>query len=292
MPNRIIRDGCLDSARVDALSLGAEVFYKRLFNVVDDYGRFEADPIVLLARAYPRRVHKYSVDDIEGWLEECVCGPEPLVTVYQIGRKRYLQVNNFNQRERTPSKFPAPPNVIDEILSEKSNGGTLSDIRQTNAGLTRASNTHTDTNTDTTCSETETVSEQEQVREVSRLSVVLPIQNRSYKPSNIVDSGLAEFLEAANSVGMIFGETELTDSLIFVFRKVDIPTRMLAVKGIHDRRENGEYADPARVPTMARYLRERLWERKLRPKPKAAEYERQTRPQTNGALAYDPFPEV
>ena len=44
MPNRIIREGHLDSERVDQLSEQAENFYSRLRLVVDDYGRFEYSP--------------------------------------------------------------------------------------------------------------------------------------------------------------------------------------------------------------------------------------------------------
>ena len=65
MPNRIVREGCLDSERVDALSEQAENFYKRLWNVVDDYGRFEVDPVVLLSRTYPRRVNRYTPEMVE-----------------------------------------------------------------------------------------------------------------------------------------------------------------------------------------------------------------------------------
>ena len=44
MPNRILRDGILMSPRVNVLSSEAELFYRRLMSVVDDYGRFSAHP--------------------------------------------------------------------------------------------------------------------------------------------------------------------------------------------------------------------------------------------------------
>jgi hypothetical protein len=42
MPVRILREGILTSERVDTLSPAAEVFYRRLMSVVDDFGRFSA----------------------------------------------------------------------------------------------------------------------------------------------------------------------------------------------------------------------------------------------------------
>ena len=47
MPNRILREGILSSERVDALSEGAEILYRRLMSVVDDYGRYFAHPTLI-----------------------------------------------------------------------------------------------------------------------------------------------------------------------------------------------------------------------------------------------------
>ena len=147
MPNRIVREGCLDSERVDALSEQAENFYKRLWNVVDDYGRFEVDPVVLLSRTYPRRVNRYTPEMVDAWLAECSQGTVPLITIYRDGRKKYLQVNDFRQRVRTPSKCPPPPGTVDPEPS----GRQMTDIRPSSAGLARAaSRDATDTTTNTT----------------------------------------------------------------------------------------------------------------------------------------------
>src|ERR1035441_6816179 len=128
MPSRIIRDGCLDSKRVDTLSEQAENFYKRLWMVVDDYGRFEYDPIILLAKTYPRRIARYTIEQVEGWMAECTAGPAPLVICYQIGGKEYLQVQDFGQRIRqdkngvqVPGRYPSPP-CGDSPLKSASSG--------------------------------------------------------------------------------------------------------------------------------------------------------------------------
>jgi hypothetical protein len=107
VPNRILREGILTSERVNALSPPAELFYRRLMSIVDDYGRFECQINVLLARGYPLALDRVSPSNVREWLTEC-CQQE-LITEYSVNGKTYLQINNFGQRERS-SKYPAPPN--------------------------------------------------------------------------------------------------------------------------------------------------------------------------------------
>lgn len=123
MPTRILRDGILESERVDALSVDAELFYRRLMSRVDDFGRYTADPILLRANCYPRRVDKITTDQITEWLSECVVGDDPLILVYRVKGKKYLQIQNFNQRVRqSESKYPPPPEE-GRILPFADNGG-------------------------------------------------------------------------------------------------------------------------------------------------------------------------
>jgi hypothetical protein len=108
MPERILRPGILTSKAVNALSWPAEVFYRRLMSVCDDFGRFEADPELLRSTLYPRKLAKVTEAEIGKWLGECsVAG---LLSVYQVGGECYLEVAKFGQRMRAAkSKFPAPP---------------------------------------------------------------------------------------------------------------------------------------------------------------------------------------
>ena len=129
MPNRLVRQEILTSDRVDVLSSDAEVFYRRFMNVVDDYGRFTGDWRVLRAELYPLRADRITRDQVETWLAECTRTldgqDEPLILVYFVGRKRYLQITNFKQRLRSksPSKFPAPsPASIKETREEREKG--------------------------------------------------------------------------------------------------------------------------------------------------------------------------
>lgn len=112
MPNRILRDGILTSEAVNMLSEEAEIFYRRLMSVIDDYGRFDAHPAILKARLFALRVEHWPNERIQKCLVECsqieIEPGLPLLTVYSVGSRPYLQLNNFNQRARTVSKFPAP----------------------------------------------------------------------------------------------------------------------------------------------------------------------------------------
>lgn len=118
MPNRIIREGANSSERVDALSAEAERFYRRLLNVVDDFGRYDGRPAILLSRCFPLR------EDITGamcgrWLAECASGDDPLVSVYTVDRKPYVVVHNFNQQRRAKdSKWPHPPSDAHHVIAD------------------------------------------------------------------------------------------------------------------------------------------------------------------------------
>lgn len=114
MPNRIIRESILTSRAVNQLSDAAELFYRRLQSVVDDYGRFEADPDILRARVYPLQLDRHSRANVCQMLADVsnmlTTDGQPLVLVYEVGGRKYLQISHFGQRTRTDSRYP-PPNV-------------------------------------------------------------------------------------------------------------------------------------------------------------------------------------
>ena len=114
MPNRVIREGILDSDRMDKLSWAGEVFYRRLHSIVDDYGCFDARGSILKSKLYPteRKQAIVSLPDIEKWILETV--EAGLVRCYEVAGKPYLIVLDFNQQVRIKKrKFPAPPENCD-----------------------------------------------------------------------------------------------------------------------------------------------------------------------------------
>lgn len=107
MPTRILRDGILSSERIASLGWAEEVFYRRLMSVVDDHGRYYAQPKLLRSACYPLQIDKVSDPDIGKWLTSCVTAG--LVRVYAASdAKRYLELLDFGQRKQSKSKFPGP----------------------------------------------------------------------------------------------------------------------------------------------------------------------------------------
>lgn len=112
VPNRILRDGILRSEAVAQLSPQAELFYRRLMSVVDDFGRYYARPELLLSDCYPIRPTWADVEAITLWLAEC--RQFGLVVVYKVNGVVFLEVARFGQRLRADqrSKFPEVPAEI------------------------------------------------------------------------------------------------------------------------------------------------------------------------------------
>lgn len=93
--------------RVNQLSVEAEVFYRRCMSIVDDYGRTEAMPELLLARLFPLKLSIVTATDIRSWTSECV--QAGLLLLYVVQGKHFLELIDFNQQIRAKqSKCPAP----------------------------------------------------------------------------------------------------------------------------------------------------------------------------------------
>jgi len=107
MPDRIVRQDILTSDPVNSLSWAAEVFYRRLMSLADDYGRYEARPSLLRASLYPLKLDRVSESDVVKWMSEC--SEAGLIRVYTIDKKEYVEILKFGQRLRAmKSRYPAP----------------------------------------------------------------------------------------------------------------------------------------------------------------------------------------
>lgn len=106
MPSRLLREGILDSDRVELLSLGAEVFYRRLMSAVDDYGLFDGRISVLKSRLYPLRHQRVSDREVERWLLECE--KANLLRRYTVGDKPYVEFFGLGSPRASKPKFPPP----------------------------------------------------------------------------------------------------------------------------------------------------------------------------------------
>jgi hypothetical protein len=106
MANRILRDWT-DSERINMLSPEAERMFTRLIMKADDFGYFHAHPSLLIAALFPLKIESVKSCDIEDWIRELE--GNGLVFVYEVNYRKYLRINEFNQRLRTMvSKFPPP----------------------------------------------------------------------------------------------------------------------------------------------------------------------------------------
>lgn len=107
MPSRLLREGILDSEAVNSLSAEAEVFYRRLMSVVDDFGRFDGRVSVLRSRLYPLQLEKVREANLERWIAECV--KARLVRLYSHNGKQYITFFKLGPARARESKFPPPP---------------------------------------------------------------------------------------------------------------------------------------------------------------------------------------
>lgn len=106
MPTRLIREGILTSERVASLSWEAEVFYRRLLSLVDDYGLSDARPSVLRSALYPLQLEKMSECNVQRCLAACEMAG--LILLFARNGKSFLMVRDFGQSLRSAPKYPLP----------------------------------------------------------------------------------------------------------------------------------------------------------------------------------------
>lgn len=82
--------------------------YRRLLNVVDDYGRFDGRASVIRATAFPVKLEQVREADVQRGL--AACHEAGLVRLYEVDGKPFIEVLNFGQQIRAKSsKYPTPP---------------------------------------------------------------------------------------------------------------------------------------------------------------------------------------
>jgi hypothetical protein len=126
MPDRIVRAGILTSENVNKLTPTAEVFYRRLMNVVDDYGRYDGRAAILRAVLYPLQLPKVSEPDIVRWISET--SETGLVRQYMVEGRPYLELVKFGQKIRARSKWPDPPTSADSCQQVPANVSVVVDV--------------------------------------------------------------------------------------------------------------------------------------------------------------------
>lgn len=113
MPSRILRDGIVNSERVNKLSAEEEVFYRRLMSKVDDHGLFDARSSVLRTSLYPLRVDLVSESNCEQWLTACINAG--LVVLYHVPGKPFLKMLDTRWKARSSPKFVLDANSCKQL---------------------------------------------------------------------------------------------------------------------------------------------------------------------------------
>lgn len=114
MPNRYIREDAIESEALNSVSWQAEVFYRRLLNRVDDFGRFTANPSLLRASLFPLQLSRVSDRNTEELIAECESAG--LLFRYEAEGKRLLVINKWEKGRATTSKYPPPPADVCERM--------------------------------------------------------------------------------------------------------------------------------------------------------------------------------
>jgi hypothetical protein len=114
----LVREGINSSSRINRLSFGAELLYRRLMLVADDYGRFHASPATIRGACWPLCPEKVTEKQVGSWLSECYQGEKPLLSEYMVDGARYLIINDFGQQIRTRSKYPEPDSNLKADCSQ------------------------------------------------------------------------------------------------------------------------------------------------------------------------------
>lgn len=135
MPNRIMREGWLDSLAVDSLEVNAERFFFRLCLKADDFGRYPANPQLLRSNLYPLKEEVRNTD-ISRWI--AACEKAGLVRCYEANHVRYLEIPKYRQRLRLMHpKYPMPSAETAQTANNQQEG-EMTDIRPSDDGQTSA----------------------------------------------------------------------------------------------------------------------------------------------------------
>jgi hypothetical protein len=100
-----LKEGIVDSDKIDRLTPEAEVFFYRLLVVADDLGRMDARPAIVRARCFPLK-ESLSAEKISKWVD--ATWEAGLIGRYEADGKPYIQILEWEQRVRSNGKYPGP----------------------------------------------------------------------------------------------------------------------------------------------------------------------------------------
>lgn len=139
MPGRYLKEEICTSPDIEALSWQEEVLFYRLLVKCDDFGRYEADPAIIRAACFPRRIAKVRESNVSDWLDNLET--TGLIRRWWVGSRRYLEMTGWDRHQRrraAASRFPEPPS---EALFPTDVGRSPADVGRSpaDAGHSRTS---------------------------------------------------------------------------------------------------------------------------------------------------------
>lgn len=149
MPNRELREGLLTSETVMLLTAEEERLLTRLFLCADDFGRFDARPVIVKSRAFPMAdlatdlMTSCTLTAIESWLS--ALHAKGAIQLYEVDGKPFLRILRWKQRRRAnASKYPDPTDRCPAFAGPMPGGcptddGHMSDMRPASAPEERGS---------------------------------------------------------------------------------------------------------------------------------------------------------
>lgn len=136
LPSRVIRGEINASRSLARVSMLADLTFRALIVAVDDYGRFDADPLMLKAALFPRRAD-VDAATVRAWVDELVAAG--CVGIYEHQGDEFLHLVGWEQhrgtgRRAAKSKYPEPPSEISPEIpgnprSEKQADDPVPEIR-------------------------------------------------------------------------------------------------------------------------------------------------------------------
>jgi hypothetical protein len=114
MPQRFLRPGIRNSSKWNAVPFSAQSFYVRALTLVDDFGRYDGRASVLWGECFAvwneqNPANPITLNDVVEMLQQLAAAG--LVSIYEAGDKKVLQIEQWQERVRegTKEKWPANP---------------------------------------------------------------------------------------------------------------------------------------------------------------------------------------
>lgn len=124
MPNRIIKESALTSRSLNGCSPEAERLFWRLILIADDFGRFDAEPVVVRSRCFPLLADAIKSNQVDKWIIELA--QFDLVRLYFIEQNKYgffPAWEKHQQKRALKSKYPEP--LADAIICKQMQSNVL-----------------------------------------------------------------------------------------------------------------------------------------------------------------------